>query len=370
MTRRRTFAEIEPDIIAGNRMVAGYKAMPESEFIALREEILAFIPSQEMRDYLREHFLSIHDSDIIDIIVGAHQPMERKAKLMHELAERFPYGNDDSEEERFRDLRDFALYDKQYQDGFADMQIGEDEQAIYLLRSYEFDEEFDSSPHFTFEDALQHLTELVEPWRKDDVPEDLLWFQIEKWINHDGKSIMKSQYILSANECIWDYCYDWDYDEKKHLSSQFGYDNAITMNLPVPFVPGDIVTIDCRPSAMVSHTLILEVGDNMDCCCLQGLCVRENGEVQRGAVKHCSAQDSWRFTPHVSPLYHLERFHGELPPEEAFMTELSEEIIKLQQNHPEDYEDVIWELLDDVNRDTVTPQEIIERVRKVNNEHT
>ena len=54
------------------------------------------------------------------------------------------------------------------------------------------------------------------------------------------------------------------------------------VNLPVPFHAGDIVTIDCRPFAPVSHAVILEVGDNCDCCCLQALYYAGNGTWDMG----------------------------------------------------------------------------------------
>ncbi len=74
-----------------------------------------------------------------------------------------------------------------------------------------------------------------------------------------------------------------------HISSawtpiDFGLFNDLR-NIPIPFHAGDIVTLDCRPFAPVSHTVILKIGDNRDCCCLQSLYREDNGTWDTEAVK-------------------------------------------------------------------------------------
>ena len=94
------------------------------------------------------------------------------------------------------------------------------------------------------------------------------------------------------------------------------------LNLPIPFRAGDIVTVDCRPFAPVSHAVILEVGDNFDCCCVQALYRRRNGTWDTGAVKHGYILPG-RELPQLSPLYRLATFHGQLPKEERLMEQVS-----------------------------------------------
>lgn len=339
--------------IKNNRLVKEYEKMTPDEFAALKRKILSCFDSKDMRDYLDEHFLELHDSDLIKIIIGVQRSMEFKAELMNELAKRFPYPS--NEDEDMYDFYAFEPYAKQYQDGFTDMQIGEDEQTVYLLRCYLNDEEDDSTPHFTFEGALKYIKEYVEPWRKDDIPEDFMTFIIEKWIKDDsGKSIQKGTYTLSANCEMWDYGYD------DNLFHEFGLDNALGLNLPVPFSVGDIVTLDCRPAAPLSHCVILGIGDNLDCCSVQGLYVKEDGTIDFGALKHSHAQE---YEGQVSPLYKAERFYGELPEEEAFMSELSAELVKWCEKNPEKYEYEYFDFIWSARSEGYTPQELIEKIK-------
>ncbi len=73
------------------------------------------------------------------------------------------------------------------------------------------------------------------------------------------------------------------------------------LKLPVPFHADDILTIDCHPSAPVSRAVILEVGDNCDCCCFQALYRNGDGTWGIGAVKHGNVLTN-HHSPEISPL--------------------------------------------------------------------
>lgn len=335
--------------IQWDKVKKGYQTMTTDEIAALREKVLFCFDSEEMRNYLRGHFEELSSWDLIRIIVGAQKPLEYKVNLMAELAERFPHPF-----EELDDCYDFEVYAKQYQQAFTDMQITDDEQAIYLLRCMGYDEVDNSLPFFKFEDARNYIK------TDDNDNPDFLWYEIEKWDGFDNAG-EKCTYKLSLHGEIWDYR-NWRKDTD--LYHTFGDD----LNLPVPFSVGDVVTIDCRPSAPISHIVILEIGDNHDCCCVQGLYVKENGLVNHGALKHSHAQDFMRFSPQLSPLYRAERFRGELPPEEAFMKEFGDGLSKLYQSDPQRYENEGYKwYFDFVNVDR-TPQELMERLREVSKE--
>lgn len=85
---------------------------------------------------------------------------------------------------------------------------------------------------------------------------------------------------------------------------------------------GDIVTADCRPFAPVSHIVILEVGDNRDCCCLQALYRNGDGVWDIGAVKHGHVLPNFQL-PGISLLYRLAIFRGQLPKEERLLEKVS-----------------------------------------------
>ncbi|GHV41805.1 hypothetical protein FACS189490_09420 [Clostridia bacterium] len=86
-------------------------------------------------------------------------------------------------------------------------------------------------------------------------------------------------------------------------------------------MPGDIVTIDISPYVEPFHAVIVTVGDNRDCCCVQAAWVNGRGVIDVAALKH-----NLFFMLTLSPLYRLARFGGELPEREAPLYALSEEL--------------------------------------------
>ena len=136
------------------------------------------------------------------------------------------------------------------------------------------------------------------------------------------------------------------------------------VNLPVPFHAGDIVTIDCRPFAPVSHAVILEVGDNRDCCCLQALYYAGNGTWDMGAVKHGHVFPNGR-SPALSPLYRLASFHGQFPKEERLLEQVSRHI-----NGEKERGSALWnyifDLCDYMKKRTVIEEQILSYIENGN----
>lgn len=153
-----------------------------------------------------------------------------------------------------------------------------------------------------------------------DEEERLNWsFYVEKW-TPDGGGRLKHDYsytVVDYKVCYCNCCCEvlpvW---ERLDFS---GYDD---LNLPVPFHAGDMVTFDCRPFGPVSHGVILEVGDNRDCCCLQALYRERDGTWDTGAVKHGHVFPGYHSSK-MSPLYRLASFHGQLPEEEGLLESVS-----------------------------------------------
>lgn len=351
--------ELERLKIQWAKLENGYKTMTSEEIATLREKVLLCFPSEEMRNYLREHFDELGSSQLIEIIVGAHMPIAYKAELMNELTERFPHPF-----EELDGYYDFEVYVKLYQKAFNDMRIADDEKAIYLLQRYYYDEEDGAIPFFTFEDARNYIPIDVEEQACDEEDADRYWYEIEKW---DGFADEKCKYTLSRKGVIWNYDNYSDELLDAIVKHRFGVCNK-DLNLPVPFSVGDVITVDCRPSALVSHAVLLNVGDNRDCCCVQGLYVKQDGTVDYGALKHGHAQDFMAFSPEISPLYNAARFYGELPPEEAFMKELGEILAKLSTVYPEKYEEEHHDIFREFGDSSRTSQELMEKVKRVASE--
>ena len=86
------------------------------------------------------------------------------------------------------------------------------------------------------------------------------------------------------------------------VESQF-HSACSDLNLPVPYQPGDVLVIDCRPYAPGAfYCRLKEVGD--DCCGIQCEYVNSEGEIETGALKHGDYFFNHREVyQYLSPLY-------------------------------------------------------------------
>lgn len=190
---------------------------------------------------------------------------------------------------------------------------------FYLKGCYYIDEgraeEDCLEPYLTWEHIGERIREYLGYFDAEE--RELVWFYVEKW-SPDGNGRLKNDYdymVLGTEVCYF------SSSRREHPGFSIYHD----VNLPVPFHAGDIVTIDCRPYRDVRHVVILEVGDNRDCCCLQALHYAGSGTWNIGAVKHGHVFPSGR-SPALSPLYRLASFHGQLPEEERLLEQVSRHI--------------------------------------------
>lgn len=288
--------------------------------------------------------LPLRRHTIADTIAGALISLERKRDLFLQLAE----GEEDG---YFSDLANAVSQAVQ------EMQPKPGEFFYLIACSYEED-----TAHTTEETigaflTWEHIFEAIQKYWGGDVDSEnfLTWFYVEKW-TPDGNGRLKNTYsyeVIGGKVCYC-CCKDLSVHERIILD---GYTDP---NLPVPFHAGDIVTVDCRPFAPVRHVVILEIGDNCDCCCLQALYYAGNGTWDTGAVKH------GHIIPHyagkLSPLYRLASFHGQLPEEERLLEQVSQYV-----NGEEERGSALWNyifgLCDGGMKRTVTEDQILSYIR-------
>lgn len=311
--------------IQRDKMKKGYATISELKKSDLKEQVLSCIASSDMRKYLSENYTDLCSWDLINIIVGSQKPLDFKLNLLKELSELFPHP--------FAELDscyDFEPYVELYEAAINDMKFNTDRAEVYLLTQYNYHETDGREstlyiPFFSFDAAIQYIKTDVNDWldwsRAESIEEALTWFEIEKWIGNDRTSL-KATYTVSNDGEVWDYR-----PERNDLIHKFGMHNALELYLPVPFAAGDVITIDCRPFAPFKHGVIVSIGDNCDCCCVQCLYAKNDGTLDVGALKHSQVFDDG-FTPYISPLYKAEIVQGQLPAEDDFFREIGEAIAK------------------------------------------
>jgi hypothetical protein len=286
------------------------------------EETLKFIESTEMRNYLRTRTDWLDRNKCAKIISYAPVSLEMKIlalELIAELIECNPKHNYEYPAKLVKETR-IAL-DERYNNPLGTVFLLTQRQAMqqdfvtvlnkdirhfsdYLKDYYLFT---------TFETAIQYLHTYEEV--EDDLDRsDFVWYEIEKWIpGDDGKMEMYCTWILNASGEIWYFNYDRDFDPEDWEEL---YDYIGNFTLPVPFQPGDIIQVDCHPFVEARRVLIIDVGDNRDCCALQCIYMQPDEIINVCAFNHNTFFSYPERSP-VSGHYRAVRYNGELSEHET-----------------------------------------------------
>ena len=257
--------------------------------------------SEEMERYLIgcKH----NDYEMIEIILGAPLTLTEKRKLLELL------NTQDSEE-----YDDVAECIREFDDALAALELKDGE--IFTLSECWYDDDIldenksFAEPFLSFQAAVEYIEKMIEEETEDldDIDEYICWTEITKWIPA-GKGKMKDVYTYTfvGNEIHY-------FKRIGNLprDSYRGYKSSLDLNLPIPFKPGDIVTLNSLPFRPDKQAVLLEV-DNRDCCGVQILYPRKNkitGDIvwETGALKH---GDGWEgYFPMLSSLYRLSKYEG------------------------------------------------------------
>lgn len=273
------------------------------------------IPSGEICTYLKE---KNHSSvaDIIDIIY--YSPVmflnEKRDAIASVLAEI----NDDTSK-LSRKCKDFLFYINK---AMELLQM----QCIFTLETMKFNTQI-GEQEGCFEGVYASYHDVLDEVRR--LEEDDYWFEVKLWDkNHNGKMRELATYILVKGRPMYcdleeEICKQIEgIDENNNYS--FRMISMTDLNIAIPYKPGDIVEVGSAPFVPRYKILITEVGDNYDCCCVQGMRVSKDGQCITGAVKHGHvgyAKSSCYILP--SLLYEMNLYNGKLGEAENILREVS-----------------------------------------------
>lgn len=304
------------------------------------EASLAFLESQEMRDYLREELPKFRWAamDCAHIVAYAPAPVERKLPVLEQIVR-------EAVPELTFDGEPFTVYATRFAQSCRtalEERYSGPEGSMFWLQVASCDGDrsclFDSAFFTEFDAALRYLEQLETKYPADYAFEGLS-YTITKHVP-DGKGELKEYctWYLNNTRELWYFEYKYDnYPDDWEDLLDYGGDS---LNLPVPFQPGDIVLADCLPYASPRCVLILDVGDNRDCCCLSALSIGEDGYLLASAFKHNSFLRNPE-SSRVSGLYRAVRWTGELTAEEKPLAILSP-LVHAKPELGVGIEDCIW----------------------------
>ena len=302
----------------------------------------AFLPSDAMRWHLADTPLT--KRQISGLICGAPVPLTDKLHWMKYFAAKenlfpdIPSASLFLQEQSAADPAaqwmveaSFSYQAEQIKLALEELETGVE--AVFLLIEAWHDEELDDrkisagTPFFNADDALEYIRYDMDS--AGDDYSNLCWYELQKWkLSTDPVSGKASYvhsytyYFLKDRACFFEKLEETREPYLFRPESRRYAKDGQHLNLPVPFCAGDIVRVDCRPFQPEHPAVLLEVGGNTDCCCVQALCRGQNGTWTLGALKHGSLFSN--ATCFLSPLYRLEVCPKPLPESDCLLQSIQD----------------------------------------------
>ena len=273
------------------------------------EVIDEFIPVPRLREYLKEEPINV--SEVADIIYYARAPLQRKRDALLKLE------NMNIPKDR-NSAWDFWLnYRKSVEEALSMMDSKDAVFVVYEYSLYENDIDSEEWMHGIFSSYKAALRFASKDYdSKKDETDFTHWYVIRLWRKENDESYKDvCDYYIIDNEL----CYaEFDCGNEFHESGVNG-----ELNIPVHYKPGDILMADNYPFGPKEKFVMLEIGDNQDCCCLQALSRKQDGTWNMGAVKHGMMGDA--IYPRISALYTADTYIPDLSDsEDAILAKVSE----------------------------------------------
>lgn len=270
------------------------------------------VTSKLMRNYLKE--IELDYWRVTDVIMQSPVSIDIKLEELLKVKK-------DAEEKNERELIEECDV------GIRNIEIAKsylEAEGVFTIEVYVFDDEKkDNDCYFecvsaNFEDVKEVIKNDLEMSETKAI--DLRWYYVSKWVkNSEGKYKEVCTYLIARDEILY-------FSIEADVGDLYTYDYYMAgdLNIPVPYKAGDILECDGFPFGPKIHMLIVDIGDNHDCCCVQGLALNEEGLWECGAVKH--GMVSYNYSPKISYLYTAEIYQGQLMGREKVLKNLSDYI--------------------------------------------
>lgn len=307
---------------------------------ALRREILSLIEAPELREYLAELADNLPCRSYAEIIAGAPTDLWKKQSLLSKLL-------------TVTSSKDKGYVPELLQCLEAAIDALEQAEKLGIILSVELrghDEQKRCTdcidgPYLV--KNLQEAQSAIRTYRAANNGDDwstLFWdielYDLSESIDPDGFRQPTYTFVCSSEGVPQYFFPKLKPHEKRPWHQQPFCSNDL--DIPVPYQPGDILRIDCRPyEPTVFYCLIIQVRSG--CCGIWCLFPNKDGSIGQGALKHGHYHEYDFFPQVLSPLYRAQVFNGELPRKCQFMKGLSEKI----QANPS-YENKVDEVFNDL----------------------
>ena len=183
--------------------------------------------------------------------------------------------------------------------------------------------------------SLENAKRAIQNYREEDElseADDIYWkisaYSLDGEVEYSGFLLDDCTFIAGRDGEIM-YFNNMRCNRNKRDTAYVDFSCTAMLELPVPYKPGDILRIDCRPFLRdIRYCVVTEViyPDIVECA-YPG----KDGSVCLGNLIHGFFFDNMHSDPCISPLYCTSVYTVELPGEYGFMKELSAKL----RNDPE-----------------------------------
>lgn len=283
----------------------------------LKQIIAEIFPSEDMKTYLSENIDKLWRYQVLNMISGAMVPLKRKLVMFEALEiEEQKCGNYFAEkDDLFRDkdlIQTFGQFAEGIKRAVEELEISTKENGILLMQEKQLIDGEDciigDLPFFSYEKFLSYMKEYQQN-REEGLEYD--WHKVEKYQEDEKGNLEETHEYIFVNGELFFY--------SNLTDDEFDCWPDDNLNLPVPFKAGDIILVEPMPFSVRKKGLILDIGDNSDCCCVQVMHKNERGWIDTAALKHSSMFYSNMSYPSVSALYTAHIYDGELEEDETFL---------------------------------------------------
>lgn len=257
--------------------------------------------STAMKTYLCEHISELTKHDIIYIIKEASSiSLQRKLELFEMMAESENPEADIADNPQDIDFITEYSY-KSYADRIRNAlkELKSVSSDVFLLNTYIRDENgfkhSETVPFKSYEKAAHYIDEMYYDINNT-------YYILEKWQTDSDGNMNETYWYVIANGHLIYFC---------NKGTKLNVYPDCQLNLPVPFKSGDIITVQDMPFSKKRCGIIIDIGDNIDCCCVQVLYVSDEGFIEINALKHGRILET-DLSISTSPLYSAEIFNGDL----------------------------------------------------------
>lgn len=257
-----------------------------------------YIKSNEMKEYLSN--TNLNNYTIMNIVCSSPVPITEKIIGLN-------------------DLKQLAISSNNMELlGWVYDAIWEYEKAMDLLSlegvftiesfSYDIDDHEVLGKLYNVASSFEEINELIREAMVYSYKESYDWFYLKKWIkDSDGKFKNTSRYIIVNNVIYYIGLNIRDYN---HIP---WFNHSSSINVPTPFLPGDIVSVDLFPFIPKFPLLLISIG-NIDSCSLIGMSRDNHGLWYIDTIYHNNIGPDTSYM--VSPIFTIETYHDELPDED------------------------------------------------------